>query len=114
MAYTKQTKTIGFASMIAISEGAATPAKKYCNGGKDGKGAGLATASTLVDTKAYMSIKLPTSRETHVKAMAVGLEAANTILSSLLCVNPILPLVATLAIFKAMLDSKSLVLKDKE
>ena len=37
--------------------------------------------------------------------MAVGLEATNAILPSPLCTNPMPPLVAMLAIFRAMLDS---------
>ena len=45
--------------------------------------------------------------------MAAGLEAANAILPSPLCANPMLPLVATLAILKAMLDSPFVALKDK-
>ena len=45
--------------------------------------------------------------------MAVGLEAANAILPSLLCANPMLPLVGTLAIFQAMLDSPFVAPKDK-
>ena len=49
----------------------------------------------------------------HLKAMAVGLEATNAILPSPLYTDPMLPLVATLAIFKAILSSPSVVLKDK-
>ena len=45
--------------------------------------------------------------------MAVGLEAANAILPSSLCADPMLPLVATLAIFQAMLDSPFVALKEK-
>ena len=45
--------------------------------------------------------------------MAVGLEAANAVLPSPLCADPMLPLAAMLAIFRAMLDSPSVVLKDK-
>ena len=44
-------------------------------------------------------------RDAHLKAMVVGLEATNTILPSPLCADPMFPLAATLAIFKAMLDS---------
>ena len=43
--------------------------------------------------------------------MAVGLEAANAVLTSSLCTNPMLPLVGTLAIFKATLDSPFVALK---
>ena len=45
--------------------------------------------------------------------MAVGLEAANAVLPSPLCTNPMLPLAATLAIFKATLDSPFVAPKDK-
>ena len=45
--------------------------------------------------------------------MAAGLEAANDILPCPLCADPMLPLVATLAIFRAMLDSPFIVPKDK-
>ena len=45
--------------------------------------------------------------------MAVSLEAANAVLPSPLCGDPILSLVATLAIFKATLDSLSAAPIDK-
>ena len=45
--------------------------------------------------------------------MVVSLEAANAILPSPLCTNPMLPLVATLTIFKAILDRPFVVPKDK-
>ena len=60
-----------------------------------------------------MPMKVPLSRDTHLQAMAVGLEAANAILPSPLCNDPMLPLVATLAIFKATLDSPFVAPKDK-
>ena len=47
----------------------------------------------------YMPIKVPLSQDAHLQAMAVGLEAANAILPSSLCANPMLPLAGTLAIF---------------
>ena len=58
-------------------------------------------------------MKFPSSRDAYLQVMAVGLEAANAILPSPLCVNPMLPLAATLTIFKATLNSLLLVLKDK-
>ena len=58
-------------------------------------------------------MKLPSSREAHLEEMAVGLEAANAILPSPLWADPMLPLVATLTIFRATLDSPSVALKDK-
>ena len=69
--------------------------------------------SAGVDVQLYKHIKLPLSREAHLQVMAVGLEAANAILPSPLCIELMLPLAATLAIFKAMLYSPSVILKDK-
>ena len=60
-----------------------------------------------------MPVKVLSSRDTHLQAMAVGLEAANAILPSPLCTNPMLPLVVMLAIFKATLDSLLVVPKDR-
>ena len=71
-------------------------------------------ASARVNPKAYIPIKLPIYREAYIKAMVVILEVANTALPSPLCANPIIPLVATLTIFTAALDSNSMAPKDKE
>ena len=60
-----------------------------------------------------MPVKLPSSKEAHLQVMAVGLEAANAILPSPLCEDPMLPLVAMLTIFRAMLDSPLVAPKDK-
>ena len=60
-----------------------------------------------------MPVKVPSSRDAHLKAMAAGLEAANAVLPSSLCANPMLPLVGMLAIFKATLDSPFVATKDK-
>ena len=46
--------------------------------------------------------------------MVVCLEAANAVLPFPLCADPMVPLVATLAVFKAMPESDSVALKDKE
>ena len=61
----------------------------------------------------YMPVKVPSSRDAHLQAMAVSLEAANAVLPSSLCANPMLPLVGTLAIFQATLDSPFVAPKDK-
>ena len=45
--------------------------------------------------------------------MVVGLEAANAVLPSSLWADPMLPLVGTLAMFQATLDSPFVALKDK-
>ena len=44
----------------------------------------------------YMPIKVPSPRDAYLQAMAVGLEAANAILPSYLCTNPMLPLAGML------------------
>ena len=61
----------------------------------------------------YTPVKVPSSRDAHLQAMAVGLEAANAVLPSSLCADPMLPLVGTLAIFQATLDSPFVAPKDK-
>ena len=61
----------------------------------------------------YMPVKVPLPRDAHLQAMVVSLEAANAILPSSLCADPMLPLVGTLAIFQAMLDSLFVAPKDK-
>ena len=76
------------------------PKGKKCHGKRQGKNrAGVAAASVGVGIQPYTPMKLPSSRDAHLKAMAVGLEAANAILPSSLCADPMLPLEATLAIF---------------
>ena len=59
-------------------------------------------------------MKLPSFREAQIKAIALSLEATNAILPPPPCAYPISPLVATLAILNAVLDSKFMVPKDKE
>ena len=61
----------------------------------------------------YTPIKVPSSRDTHLQAMAVGLEATNTVLPLSLCNDPMLPLMGLLAIFKATLESLFVAPKDK-
>ena len=61
----------------------------------------------------YTPVKVPSSRDAHLQAMAVGLEAANAVLPSSLCADPMLPLAGMLTIFKAMLDSPFVAPKDK-
>ena len=73
--------------------------------GKGKRRAGVAAASAGVGIQPYMPMKLPLSKESHLKAMVVSWEATNVVLPSPLCTDPILPLVATLTIFRAMLDS---------
>ena len=66
-----------------------------------------------VDVQPYTLVKLPSSREAYVKVMVASLEAASTVLPSPLCTDPMLPLVATLVIFKTILDSPFVMTKDK-
>ena len=61
----------------------------------------------------YTPIKVPSSQDAHQQALVVGLEAANAVLPSSLCTNPMLPLVGMLAILQAMLESPFVALKDK-
>ena len=58
-------------------------------------------------------MKLPSSREAHLKAIVVNLEATNAVLPSPLYAYSMLPLVAIMAIFQATLDSLSVVSKGK-
>ena len=60
-----------------------------------------------------MPVKVPSSWDAHLQAMVVSLEAANAVLPSSLCTNPMLPLVGTLAIFQVTLDSPFVAPKDK-
>ena len=70
--------------------------------------------SVGLDIQLYTPIKLSLSREAQTEAMAVFLEATNAILPSQLCLDRMVPLTATLAIFKATLDRNSIAPKDKE
>ena len=99
---------------MRIRYGAEAQGKRHYSKGKGKKGAGVATASAGEEFQPCIPMKLPSSRVADIKVMAVGLGAANTILPYLLCADPMLPLVATLAIFKATLDSNFTALKDKE
>ena len=74
----------------------------------------MAVVSAGVNSNTYMLMKLPTSRKAHIKAMAVGLEAINSVMPSPLCAFLMLPLAATLVIFKAMLYCNFVVLKVKQ
>ena len=67
----------------------------------------------MVGGPTYMPVKLPSSWDTHLQAMVVDLEAANAVLPSSLCTDPMLPLAGMLAIFQAMLDSPFVAPKDK-
>ena len=93
--------------MLTIGEDAVPKGKKCHCKGKGKKRARVAAVSAGVDVQPYTPVKLPSSKGAHLKARAVGLEATNAVLPSSLCANPMLPLAATLAIFRAMLDSPS-------
>ena len=47
----------------------------------------------------YTPVKVPLSRDAHLQVIVVGLEAANAILPSSLCTDPMLPLASTPTIF---------------
>ena len=81
--------------------------KKHHSKGKGKKRGGVAVAFSGAGIQPYTPMKLPSSRDAHLKAMLVGLEAANTILPSSLYADPMVPLAATLAIFREPLDSLS-------
>ena len=83
---------------------------KHHGKGKGKKRAGVAGATMGVAIQLYTPAKLPSFMEAHLKAMAVGLEAANAILPSSLYTDLMLLLAATLAIFRATLDSPSVAL----
>ena len=85
-----------------------------CHGkGKDKRKAKVAAASTRAGVQPYTPIKLPLSRDAYLQVIAVSLEAANAVLPSPLCTDPMLPLVAMITIFKATLDSQLVVPKYK-
>ena len=112
-ACTKQAEAMGFASIITVGREASVKGKKCCYHRKGKKRAGVSAASGGMDAQLYTPVKLPSSREAHLKAMVISLEALITILPSPLYADPMLPLAATLAIFKATLDSPSIAVKDK-
>ena len=58
-------------------------------------------------------MKVPSSQDTHLQAMAVSLEATNAVLPSSICADPMLPLAGVLAIFQVTLDSPFVAPKDK-
>ena len=78
---------------------------------KNGKGKKSLRVAT-VGGSMYTPVKVPSSKDAHLQAMAVGLEATNAILPLSLCADPMLPLVGTLAIFKATLGSPFIAPKD--
>ena len=61
------------------------------NKGKGRRAAGVVLVSAGVGAKAYTPAKLLTSRELHIKAIMVSVEATNAILPSYLCNNPMPP-----------------------
>ena len=99
-AYAKHSELMGFASITTISKKTALQGKKCCNKGKSKNGAGVAAVSTGVEVQSYTPMQLLLSREAHIKVIAVSLEVASAILPLPLCADPMLPLVATLDIFK--------------
>ena len=105
----RQAKAVGFASILTMDQDTASKKTKPHTKGKGRRRLRVAT----VHGPTYMPIKVPSSRDAHLQAMVAGLVAANAMLPSSLCTNPMLPLVATLAIFRAALDSPFVAPKDK-
>ena len=85
----------GFASVLTMGQDAMAKRWKHLKNGKGRKSLRLAT----VGGPMYMPVTVTSSRDAHLQAMVVGLEATNAILPSSLCTNLMLPLVGTLAIF---------------
>ena len=105
---------MGFSSMTTIGKGTVAQSKKYSSKGKGRKKTWVTMASLGESGHPYMPVKLPSFKEAHIKSRVAGLTTRIAALSSTLCADPMLHLVATLAIFKTTLDSPSVVLKDKE
>ena len=68
-----------FASIVTIKT-RLIPSCKYHNVCEGSRAAKVAMASAGVDTSTYLVLKLPASRELHIKAAVVGLEVANKVL----------------------------------
>ena len=100
---------VGFASVLTVDQEATSKKQKPHTKGKGKKRLRVAT----VGGPTYTPVKVPLSRDAHLRVMAVGLEAANAILPLSLFADPILPLVGMLTIFRATLDSPFVVQKDK-
>ena len=60
-----------FSRIMIVNEGVATMSHKWCTRVMGKKVAKVATACEGVDTLNYMSMRLPTSREVHTKAIAI-------------------------------------------
>ena len=84
MACTKQAEAMGFASTTTIGDEATPKGKKHYNQGKGKKRVGVAVAS-IGEDQPYIPVKLPLSREAHIKVMAVSLETTDAVLPSPLC-----------------------------
>ena len=104
---------IGFASILTIGKDAMSKSWKCHCKLKGKKRAGVAVAFMGACVQPYIPVNLPFSGEAHLKVMAFGLEAANTVLASSLYADSMLPLVATLAILRGMVDSLSVEPQDK-
>ena len=100
---------VGFVSILTIGQDATPKRYRHPMIRKGKKSERVAT----VGGPTYTPVIVPLSRDAHLQAMAVGLQAANAILPSSLCADPMLPLAGTLAIFQATLDSPCVALKDK-
>ena len=73
-----QAKAVGFASVLTMDQDNMSKKTKPHMKGKGKKRLRVAT----VGGSTYTPVKVPSSRDAHLQAMAVGLEAANAILPS--------------------------------
>ena len=96
-------------NVLTVGQDATPKRYRHPMTGKGKKSKRVAT----VGGPTYTPVKVPSSQDAHLQAMAVCLEAANVVLSLSLCADLMLPLAGTLAIFQAMLDSPFVAPKDK-
>ena len=86
---------VGFASILTVGQDATSKRHRHPMMGKGKKSERVAT----VGGPTHTPVKVPSSQDAHLQAMAVALEATNAVLPSSLCANLMLPLAGTLAIF---------------
>ena len=103
-------KRFGFVSILTVGQDATPKRYRHPMTGKGNKSERVAIQWAGQHICLLKSLHPGTP---IMQAMVVGLEAANAVLPSSLCANPMLPLAGMLAIFQAMLDSPFVAPKDK-
>ena len=73
-----QAEAVGFVSILTVGRDATSKRYRHPMKGKGKKSKRVA----MVGGPTYTPVKVPSSRDAHLQAMAVGLEAANAILPS--------------------------------